>query len=132
MALSTETSVLDQRRLLRVLRRRFPLVVLGGLVGVALGVGFAAVRPPSYEATVQLRLAAPSLVQDQPQNARDSAREAADELAILQNDEFVATAEKGASGDPAVSVTVVTGSDVATVTAVDRSAAKAEDGAGDH
>ena len=69
MALSMETSVLDQRRLLRLLRRRFPLVVLSGLIGMLLGIGYAVARSPSYAATVQLRLAAPFLIQDRNPNA---------------------------------------------------------------
>jgi len=125
-----ETSVLDQRRLLRLLRRRFPLVVLCGLIGVLLGIGYAVARSPSYAATVQLKLAAPSLIQDQCLNGATAAREATEQRASLQNKEFIATAEQGASGDPQVSVTAVDGSDVATITAMDRSAAKAEDGAG--
>lgn len=125
------TSQFDERRVFRVLRRRLALIVLAAVVAAGAGLAVGLARGETFGATAQVLLAHPvsSALLGSGSAANSDARNAVNELQVLQSDPVNEAAEKTVGHTLTIVVAAVDSSDVALVTSTSPTAAQAADDA---
>ncbi len=118
------TTEVNHRRTSRTLRRRLPLIVICALLLAAVGFGVGIVLPKSYTAVAEVILARPIAgpLLGATTSSNDAARAAATEFEVINSDTVLLPAQKAAGHDLSVTVSAITGTDVAQVAATATSA----------